>query len=503
LKKAVKTVSFMVIATMLAKVMGMVRDMFFTNYYGTGIEGVAFLSATRIPLLFFDITLGAAILSTFIPVFNRYLEKGDKKGAFDFSNSFINLVVLISVVFCIIGVVFAKDLANFIAPGIPDEAKVLATKLLIVLLPTTIFTSLAFAFVGILQSFDEFNIPAIISLVSNLAVIIYLIFLNKTFGIFGVAVAMLIGWSLQFFVQIPSLIQKGYKYRFVLNLRNEGILDVFKLAIPILISSWLQPICVMINTIFGSYLNGGQAVAGLEFANRLYIIIVGVFTFGITNYIFPSLSKMSGGGNADGFKDVMSKSIKVMLLIIAPIMLGMMLLARPIIDVVYGRGEFGETSIMLTSTALFFYSIGMVSFGINEIINKCFYAMKDGKTPMIASVCGIITTLILAFTFTKLLGLGIGGLALSASISAIVVSVMLIIAMTKKVGAIFDKQMLIYIAKVAIATLIMAIAVITTIGLASNMGKYMQLILPTFAGIVFYLPILWVLKIREIREVIK
>jgi len=503
LSKALKTVSFMVIATMLAKVMGMVRDIFFAGNYGTGIEASAFLNASRIPLLFFDLTLGAAILSTFIPVFNRYLEKGDKKGAFDFSNSFINLVVIISTAFCIIGVIFAKNLADFIAPGMSVEARTLTSQLLMVLLPTTIFTSLAFAFVGILQSFDEFNIPAIISLVSNLAVIIYLLFLNKTYGIFGVAVAMLIGWSLQVFVQIPSLIKKGYRYRFILNLRNDGILDVFKLALPILISSWVQPICVMINTIFASYLNDGHAVSGLEFANRLYIIIVGVFTFGITNYIFPSLSKLSGGGNADGFKNVMSRSIRVMLLIIAPIMVGMMLLARPIIAVVYGRGQFDETSIMLTSTALFFYSIGMISFGINEIINKCFYAMKDGKTPMIASICGITTTLILAFTFTKILNLGIGGLALSASISAIVVSVMLIITMTKKVGTIFDKQLLIYIGKIGIATVIMAIAVITAKGLALNMGKFMQLIIPTLAGMIFYLPILWALKISEIREVIK
>ena len=217
----------MVIATMLAKVMGMVRDIFFAGNYGTGIEASAFLNASRIPLLFFDLTLGAAILSTFIPVFNRYLEKGDKKGAFDFSNSFINLVVIISTAFCIIGVIFAKNLADFIAPGMSVEARTLTSQLLMVLLPTTIFTSLAFAFVGILQSFDEFNIPAIISLVSNLAVIIYLLFLNKTYGIFGVAVAMLIGWSLQVFVQIPSLIKKGYRYRFILNLRNDGILDVF------------------------------------------------------------------------------------------------------------------------------------------------------------------------------------------------------------------------------------------------------------------------------------
>jgi len=503
LKKAVKTVSFMVFATMLAKIMGMVRDMFFASSYGTGVESAAYLNASRIPLLFFDLTLGVAILSTFIPVFNRYLQKQDKKQAIEFANNFINLVLVISTVFCILGILFSKQLANFIAPGMAEEARLLTSRLLIILLPTTIFTSVAYSFVGILQSFDEFNIPAIISLVSNLSVIAYLIFANDKFGIYGVAVAMLIGWSLQALIQIPSLIKKGYRYKFTLDIKNEGILDVFRLALPVLISSWVQPICVMINTIFASYLNNGQAVSGLEFANRLYIIIVGVFAFGITNYIFPSLSQMSGSGDDTGFLEVMKKSIRVMCLIIAPIMAGMIILARPIITAVYGRGEFSQTSIALTSTALLFYSFGMLSFGINEIINKCFYAAKDGKTPMIASIFGIASTIVTSFVFTFVLGLGIGGLALSASISAIVVSVILIVKMHKKTGSFFDKEFILYLIKIISSAVVMGAVVLAVHKYIKAYGIYIEIISCAAVGAIVYFALLFLFKIKEIREVIK
>lgn len=494
MNKAVKTVSFIAVATMLAKIMGMLRDIVLASSYGTGDQLDAYMAASRIPLLFFDFTLGAAILSTFIPVFNRYLQKGEDKRAIAFSNSFINLVVIIAAAFCVIGILFSSQLTNIIAPGYSIEVKLLTSKLLMIMLPTIIFTTLAYAFVGILQSFGEFNIPAIISLVSNSVVIIYLIFFNKSFGIYGLAFAMLIGWSLQVAVQIPSLIKKKYKYTLTLNLKDEGIKDVFVLALPILISSWLQPICVLVNTIFASYLQTGS-VASLELANRLYIIIVGVFVFAITNYAFPALSKLSGGGNTKGFADVMNKSLRSMIIIIAPIMAGMMLLSKEIITVVYGRGEFNDTSIALTGVALFFYSIGMIGYGTNEILNKCFYAMEDGKTPMISSFFGIASAVVLAFVFTNVLHLKIGGLALSASISAIIVSLILIYKMQKRTASIINKEMLMFIAKIGICVAAMVVVSATVKALAQPYGVLVKLITPTIAGIITYVLFLLILKI--------
>ena len=500
-KKAIKTVSVITIAILAAKVLGMMRDIVFAHLYGTSMQSDAFLSASRIPLLFFDLTLGAAVLSTFIPVFNRHLQT-DRKKAFQFANTFLNIILLISGTFCVLGMVFAQQLARAFAPGLSVESIDLATKLLVIMLPTAVFTAAAYVFVGILQSLDEFTIPAIISLVSNGGVIIYLLFFNQYFGIYGMAVALLIAWSLQILVQVPSLMKKGYRYRFHLNLHEDGLSDVFRLAGPILVSSWVQPICVTINMRFASFLGEGS-IASLDYANKLYIILVGVFTFAITNYIFPSLSRMSGADDKEGFRNTIKTAFSAMLALIMPIAAGMALFSGPIVRVVYERGQFNQDSVATTATALAFFSLGMVGLGINEILNKGFYAMKDGKTPMYSAIWGIAVNVLLAYILFTYTPMGIGGLALAASISSIVIAVVLVTNMHKKIKFI-DRDMLFTIFKIMIATLVMAIAAFGTNRLIAGfmLNKYIDIGITIGVGMLAYGAMLVALGVfKKMREI--
>lgn len=502
LNKAVKTVSFIAIATLASKILGMLRDVVLAQSYGAGFQLDAYMVASRIPLLFFDFTLGAAITSTFIPVYNRYLQKGEEEGACAFSSSFINFVLFISALFCLMGILFAPILTNIMAPGYAPETKALTTRLLIIMLPTIIFTALAYSFVGVLQSKGEFNIPAIISLVSNGTIIIYLLFLNKYFGIYGLAFAMLLGWGLQVVVQIPSLIKLRFRLRPTLNLKDPGLRDVFVLAVPILVSSWFQPISVLINTIFGSFMQEGT-VTSLELANRLYIIVVGVFAYAITNYAFPSLSKLSGGGDGEGFLDVMKKSLQGMMFIIIPIMIGMILLPKEIVTLVYSRGEFDEKSVSLTSSALLFYSLGMLPYGVNEILNKCFYAMEDGKTPMTSSLVGVGVSIVFAPLFTYALRLGISGLALSVSLSTLAVSVILVSRMRKKASGLMDKDMLVFTGKVVLAALIMGAGVLVAKALTSQSHILIRVGAPTALGAVLYFTAMYLFLGRKLISVVR
>ena len=503
MNKAVKTVSFIVVATFLSKLMGLFRDILVANYYGTGVLGTAFLNASTIPVAFFDLTLGAAILSSFIPVFNGFLQKGDKEKAYEFSNSFINLVFVITVVFSILGAVFPDFLVNIVASGIGTDAKEITARLLIILLPTTVFTGLAYSVVGILQSFDEFNIPSVISLVSNLIVIGYLLFFNDKFGVYGLAITMLLGWSMQLFVQIPALFKKGYRYRFVLNFKNEGIKDVAKLSLPILVASWVQPITVLINKNFASYLYSGSGSAVLDYANRLYIIVVGVFAFAITNYIFPSMSRFGTDGDKQQFAKVLKSSIKTIVIITVPIFLGMMLLSKEIITLVYARGEFNELSVKLCSGALFFYSIGMVSYGYNEIVNKCFYALKKAKIPMIASISGIVLTAVLSWVFMKYTTFGVNGLALSSSVGLIFVSVILSVFVNKEFQKLVDGKLLLEIFKTLLCGLVMFAIGWLVKSVTAGAGMILSVAITVIICAVVYFLLLLLIKNEELLQVMK
>ncbi len=483
-KKAVKTVSIITIAILMAKVLGMLRDVVFAGLYGTCMESDAYLSASRLPLLFFDLTLGAAVLSTFIPVFSRHLQT-DKKKAFNFANTFLNIIILISLVFCVLGVIFAKPITAAYAPGLGGEGIALSSSLLRIMLPTALFTGVAYVFVGILQSLDEFTIPSIISLVSNGAVLIYLFFFNDRFGIYGMAVALTIAWSLQIIVQIPSLIKKGYRYSLRLNFKEEGLGEVFKLALPILVSSWVQPVCVVINTRFASNLGEG-AIAGLEYANKLFIIIVGVFTFAITNYIFPALSRASASGDNEAFRNTMKTAFASMLALIMPIAAGMALFAKPIVQVIYERGEFTAQSTAVTAGALAFFAVGMIGLGVNEILNKCFYAMQNGKTPMLASVIGILVNVILAIVLFYTTDMGVGGLALAASAALLVIAVVLCIKMNGIIKF-MDKQLWAVVARLIASTAIMSAAAYGVRLITQGLGVYISLALTVAAGGIAYI----------------
>ncbi len=451
--KTVKVIGFMAIITFVAKIMGLLRENFIAGIYGRTYAADILGTATQIPLLFFDMTLGVAILSTFVPIFNKYLECDGRDRAIRFANNFMSVVVTFAAIGATIGMIFAEPIVRLMAPGF-DSAKVAETaRLLRILFPSIVFTAAAYTSVGILQSFGEFNIPSLISAVSNLIMILYLVLVGNRFGLTGVIISMLIAWASQLFVQIPHLLKKGYRYKPTLNLRDEGIKDAVKLAIPVLISSWVQPLCVVINTAFGSYMGDGTVIA-LNWANKLYIIMVGVFAYAVTNFIFPKLSRLSAGDNDEGFAETTRTSLGWVTLLIAYISAMFVALSEPIIKIVFEHGQFTADDSRITATALFFYSFGMVGYAICEILNKSFYAIRDGKTPMFTSIAGIIVNFGSAFLFVRVFKMGIGGLALASAVSSVFMAIILLYMINRRKGGIVPVTFVINMAKTVISAVI-------------------------------------------------
>jgi putative peptidoglycan lipid II flippase len=242
------------------------------------------------------------------------------------------------------------------------------------------------------------------------------------------ATAVLIGWGAQVIVQLPSIKKKGFKWRAVLNFKDSNIKSAMKMALPVLIASWGQPICVLINTHFAPKLFPG-AISALNNANKLYILIVGVLSFAITNYIFPQMSRLDF--KSEEFRKIVSKSIKAIIYLISPVMIIMMLFSKPIIAIFYGHGNFNAENVKITATALSWLSIGMVSLGINEILNKAFYSIKNAKTPMIATASGILFNIASICTLDYFGFLSIETLALASSLATVITMIILIIRYRK------------------------------------------------------------------------
>lgn len=498
-KKILKTAGFMVIATLAAKVCGMLRDVLIASVYSTGSEAVAFYTACRIPLLLFDFVIGGVISSTFIPVFNEYLEKSGKERAMRFANLYINTVFLITVLITALGLLFAPQLISAIAPDIPIKTRELSRILSNIMFPMIIFTGLAYSFVGILQSFGEFNIPSVISLISNGSLILYFILFQDKFGIYGLAVAMLIGWGLQAVIQVPWLKKFGYRYQFRFSLKDEGIKKAGKLALPMLVSTWVQPLCTVINMRLASGVNDGAGIAALEYANKIYVIMTGLFSFVVTNLIFPYLSRASASEKQDKVNNLMVTALKSVTFIILPIMTGFVLLSEPVTRLIYERGAFGAEDVSMTATALKFYSVGMLALAFCELLNKSFFAMHDSKTPMKASVIGMGFNMIFSVLLSHIMG--IGGLALATALSSVVNAVLLFFFMKRKQKKIFSKNDVWNFGKILIADGIMAVAVVCILKFFVWI-PFEKLLLPIlcgFVGVIVYFLGCILLRVEEFQ----
>ncbi len=495
----------MIIATFAAKICGMLRDSFIAAYFGTGMNADAYFAATKIPLLFFDVIIGGVISAAFIPVFNEYLEKSTKARAMEFANRFINVIVVITGLMCVGGIVFAPQLMDLITPGLAPDTKTLAINLSNILFPMIIFTGLAFSFVGILQSFGEFNIPAIISLVSNGAMILYLVIFKDSFGVTGLAVAMLVGWGLQALIQIPSLIKFQFKYRLDFNFKDEGLKKTAILAIPLLISTWVQPIGSLVNMRFASSLGEG-VLSSLEYANRLYVIMVGVFSFVVTNLVFPSLARANAADNTDESRALMHGSLKSVSFVMLPLMAGFILLSTPVVKLVYQYNAFDQNSVNLTSTALMFYSVGMIGFSYAEVLNKSFFAMQDSKTPMVTALVSIGASIGLSYILSKYFG--IGGLALASALASTINAALNFIMMNKRVKGIFKKADYVDIIKIIISTLAMSAVVWLLHGYTAPafgddfIGRVITLLIPVIGGGIVYALMCILLRVTEAKTVI-
>ena len=385
-ENATKTISMVMAITLLGKVLGLYRDHLMAVHYGTtGMEAKAFYIASRIPRVFFDVVFASAIAACFIPVFSEYLTKKGKKEAFRFGGNFLSVMALLTAVLTVLGMVFAQPLVTLFADGYDAETAALAASLTRAMFPTVLFTGVAFSFVGILQSMDRFNIPALISTVSNLVIIGYFFFLDDRFGVYGLAAAYLVGWLLQALIQVPTLRRLDFHYHPDFSFRSEGMRKAFSLMGPVMISTWVQPINLTINTKFGSHLYDGAGVSAMEYSTNLYLVVAGVFILSITNVIFPKLSRLTAEHQEDAFRDTIRQTVHSSLFFVMPMAAGMMTLARPMVSFLYGGGAFDEFSVNITSQALVWVSLGMVGYGLQNILSRAYFAQDRKSTRLNSS----------------------------------------------------------------------------------------------------------------------
>lgn len=508
-ENATKTVSIIMIITLVGKLLGLYRDRLLAVHYGVGMEANAFYTASRIPRVFFDAVFASAIAACFIPVFSEYLTKKGKEEAFRFSGNFITVMAVLCTVLSALGMVCAGPLVQLFADGYDAQTAALAVSLTRVMFPTVLFTGVAFSFVGVLQSLGEFNIPALISAVSNCVIILYYLTLNQTFGIYGLAVAFLVGWLVQALIQVPALKRKGFRYYPGLDVRSEGMKKVFALMLPVMVSTWVQPINLTINSRFGSHLYDGAGVSAIEIATNLYLIIAGVFVLSITNVIFPKLSRLTAGEREGEFRDTLMTTTHGCLFFVLPMAAGLMVVSHPLVDFIYGDGEFDAFAVNITAQALFWVSLGMVGYAVQNILSRAYFARQQGRGPLVAGGISIAVNLVLCMVLTDTLE--VAGLAIASAVSSTVYAILLDLPLERRGEGLLNRSFLLEFGKMLLATGLMAAAAWGTLELTGGLldgklGLLLAMGCTALAGVAVYFVAALVLGLSEavlVRDVAK
>ncbi len=501
-----RTAALMGVIILVSKLMGLVRDQMIAGTFGTTAFAIAYETASKLPINIFDFVLGGVVTSAFIPIYSRISAKEGRERATSFTQSYLNFILLLTVTLSVLGIVFAPALVSLIAPDLAPDVADLAVRLTRIMFPMVIFVGCAFTFVGFLQSEGEYNIPALISLVSNLIMVGYLalagvLSLDPAVSVVGLSVAMLVGWAAQAAVQIPSVRKRGFRYRLTAPVFTPDIAHAVRNGLPILAATWTTPVCSLINTSIASGIDGGRAINALGYANRLYIIIVGLFSFVATNLLFPYFARADVAGDT-AEKDRMTRmSVKVLTFIIAPISVGVAVLAEPFVALIYENGSFNASDTAITAEALRFYAVGMVFAAVCEVLTKAFFAAERTKYPMVAALISMTFNVVLIV----LLGerLSVGGIALLTGLSSAVnMIVNLIFAYrTKMVSRHFADVR--DIVKTTVSAVLMGSVVRVVCAQAENLPLPVGFGLSVLAGVAVYAVCVTVLRSEEMGAILK
>jgi putative peptidoglycan lipid II flippase len=431
-------------ATMLSRVLGLVREQVMAALFGAGLATDAFNVAFRIPNLLRDLFAEGAMSSAFVPTFTEYHEKRGEAEAWALGRQLMVTLSAVLLVVCVVGYGLTPWLVRIMAPGfvsIPGkiDLTVMLTRVMLPFLPAV---ALAAAAMGMLNARGSFAVPALAPTMLNLGMVVFGVSLMpvvESFGqpaILAMALGVVIGGVAQFACQLPALHAKGFRLRLELPSGHPGVRRVALLMAPAAIGLAGTQLNLFVSTLIASLLEQGS-VSWLWYANRIIQLPTGVFGVALATVSMPALAKAAVNQDIASLKSTLSATLRLVFLLTAPAALWLAAMAVPVIALLYQHGRFGSLDTARTAGALVMYCVGLPAVAAIGVLTRTFYALGDTRTPVQASFVSVALNLTLNLLFIgplSVLGLGHTGLALATSITAVANLAQLVWYLRRRVG---------------------------------------------------------------------
>ena len=421
------------VATGISRVLGLVREIVSSYYFGTRGQINAFTVAFQIPNLIRILVADAALSAAFVPVFSELLEKGERARAWRIASTLLWLLLL---VLTAVSALFML-LAPVVIPPLTAAYDDLAVTLSQILFPIVVLLGISGIVVGILNSYDEFTIPALTPVAWNLVIIAGLVVgvpqAETSEGeLYVYAGAIVLGTIVQVLLPVPWLRGLDDRLRMALDWRDPAVWRVLSLMIPVTISLGLINLNAVIGTfVAATYIDPTIAPTAIDRAFRLYMLPQGMFSVAVATVLFPALSRFAARADFEGFRRTVSIGLRQIAFLLVPASVVFAVLAEPIVRLVYERGEFTPDQTPIVASALAAFSLGLAFNGAMLLLNRAFFGLQAPKVATLVAAGNLVLNSLL---YIGLYRVGVWGVPLAISLANIAGAVALVVLLQQRAG---------------------------------------------------------------------
>lgn len=436
-----KSVFILAMSSLLSRGIGVVRDALLAAKFGAGGEGIfnldIYYSAFRIPDFVYSVLIMGAISASFVPILTHVMDKKRAsrtevmtEDANLFTSNVLNTVFMALLIFSAAAFIFAPYIVQFLVPGFDSLDATLTVKVTRLILISPVFLGLSAVLQSVQNAFDKFFYYSLAPIFYNLGIIFGIVFFAESYGVWGVAVGVILGAFLHFLIQLPGASGLHFRYRFYISWKDSYLREMIRLVIPRIVGMSIMQVNLIFDTMVGSLLAGGS-ITVLNYAVNLNSLPMGTLGISFAVASFATLSSLAIRCR-EKFSDELSRTITSICYFVIPAGVGLFVLRFDVVDLILGYGEFTEKDVILTGNTLAFLLIGLLGQSLVPVFARAFYAFKNTMIPVLIGIVCMALNIGLNFYFALNIGLGVYGIALATGLTSLLNMFLLIVFLKLK-----------------------------------------------------------------------
>lgn len=457
-REIVRATGVVSLATLMSRILGLMRDMVISGYFGAGMTTDAFFIAFQIPNLLRRLIGEGTLTASFVPVYTEYLTHRPYEAP-QVVHVTTTVVSSILLILTVLGIAFTPLIIKIQAFGWKDAQLLqLANLLGRVCFPYLFFIGLVALAMGVLNSHRHFFAPAVAPCLLNISIITCVLLLSPRINppILTAALGVLLGGLTQLLLQLPFLRAKGITFKINFDLHHPALRRIALMMFPMMLGIAVFQFNQVVNRILASFLPQGS-ISYLYYADRLFELPLGLFAVALGIAVLPSFSRLVSEGKQEEFTEEVNFSLRMIMLLTLPGMVGLIILRVPIINLIFQHGAFTHHSTLMTAQALLCYSFSIWAYGGINVLSRAFYALEDAKTPVKIAIGALVVNFVMGVALMH--PLRHAGLALASSCSAIVNVILLAYFFHRKTSGLHWKALISSLTKIALAIIPMSLLI--------------------------------------------